>query len=314
MVRLVCGLVLAMIFFLLALFRLPGSSDFGFGRGHRSMPVVEAASASELMAYLQSYNLWDLPENALVSPLLVERLPADFPFLDSGTQKQAFLHTLLPLAMVALAEVEEERQNLEGILAGLTEPPSRFLFASEDEEGSLSGLGQHEIHFLQNLCRKYRTHDVEVLRLRVNPVPVSLIMAQAALESSWGGSRFALEGNNLFGIRTWGGDGMVPAAREEGKTYRVAAYPSLLDAVRSYLLTLNRGQAYAGLRKIRQQSMDPLALVNGLRRYSERGQEYVVEVAGLIRSNRLQRYDQFLLAGLSERQENRLSWRQASLP
>ncbi len=314
MVRLVCGLVLAMVLFLLVLFRPQGPLHFGSGKWHRAVPVVEAHTASELLDYLQSYNLWDLPENALVSPLLVARLPADFPFLDSGTQKQAFLHTLLPVAMVALAEVEEERQTLEGILAGMAHPPSRLVFAAGDEEGSFPGLRQNEIHFLQNLCRKYRTHDVEVLRLRVNPVPVSLIMAQAALESSWGGSRFAMEGNNLFGIRTWRGDGMVPAARQEGMSHRVASYPTLLDAVRSYLLTLNRGQAYAGLRKIRRQSMDSLALVNGLLRYSERGQEYVVEVAGLIRSNRLQRYDQFLLAGISERQENRLSWRQASLP
>jgi len=313
MVRLVCGLVLALVFFSLVLFRPQGSLNFASARWYRSVPVVEAGSADELMDHLQSHNLWNLPENSLVSPLLVQRLPSDFPFLDMGTQKQAFLHTLLPVAMVALAEVEEERQTLERILAGLRVEPAVFLFDSEDDENPLKELRRHEVRFLEYLCRKYRTCDVELLRHRVNPVPVSLIMAQAALESSWGGSRFALEGNNLFGIWTWNGDGMVPAARENGKSHRVAAYPSLLDSVRSYILMLNRGHAYASFRKIRQESMDSLRLANGLLRYSERRHAYVAEVAGLIRSNRLQKYDQLLLAGFPSRQESRLAWRSVSL-
>jgi Bax protein len=150
---------------------------------------------------------------------------------------------------------------------------------------------------LQNICRKYRVYGVAELRRRISPVPMSLIMAQGALESAWGGSRLALEKKNLFGVLSWNKVEIESSGMEDGKPYSGVEYANLLDAVRAYILMLNRVPAYHALRKIREETMDSLALVDGLVHYSNRGSDYVAEIAQLIRSNDLQVYDKCILAG-----------------
>jgi Bax protein len=128
---------------------------------------------------------------------------------------------------------------------------------------------------------------------RVDTVPLSLVLAQAANESSWGQSRFAQEGNNLFGEWCFReGCGIVPEQRSAGKSHEVAAFDSVNASVRSYLHNLNTGRAYAALRKLRQQARaageapKAMVLASGLARYSERGLAYVHEIKAMIRSNR----------------------------
>jgi Bax protein len=133
---------------------------------------------------------------------------------------------------------------------------------------------------------------------RVDVVPLSLLLAQAALESSWGTSRFAREANNLFGIWTWGEKGLIPLDREEGMTHKVAIYDSILDSVRAYLTMLNRLPPYLQFREIRRQSRNPLKLAEGLVYYSERGDSYVWELQNLIESNNLHRYDDCYLVAI----------------
>ncbi len=131
------------------------------------------------------------------------------------------------------------------------------------------------------------------LLARVDTVPLSLVLAQAANESSWGQSRFAQEGNNLFGEWCFReGCGIVPEQRSAGKSHEVAAFDSVNASVRSYLHNLNTGRAYAALRKLRQQARaageapKAMVLASGLARYSERGLAYVHEIKAMIRSNR----------------------------
>lgn len=298
MVRMVSGLSLVLIFFLVALLTQPSSVFIRFPQRYQSASTIEVRSAKDLLRQLKANNLWEVQAYSEVPAVLVSRFPGDMPTLDVVTQKKAFLHVLLPAAMIALSEVEAERGAFESILAKVSFSPRRLAFDREaNEYAALSNLPREEIHFLQNICRKYRSYNVADLRRRISPVPVSLIMAQGALESAWGGSRFALEGNNLFGIWTWNKTGLVPAEREEGKIHSVAAYASLLDSVRAYILMINRLPAYSGLREIREDTMDSLSLANGLLRYSERGSDYVADLAQLIRSNDLQSYDQCVLAG-----------------
>ncbi|HIJ89955.1 MAG: glucosaminidase domain-containing protein [Desulfobulbaceae bacterium] len=294
MVRMISGLSLVILFFFLTILIQPSSVFIRFPQRFNSVPTIEANSAEDLLRQLKANNLWEVQAFSEVPAVLVSKFPGDLPSLDAPTQKKAFLHVLLPAAMIALSEVEAERAAFERIMAKFAQPP-RFL--NTEDFGRFVGLSQNEVLFLQNLCRKYRATEVADLRRRINPVPVSLIMAQGALESAWGGSRFALEGNNLFGIWTWDKVGLVPSDRDEGKSHSVAAYASLLESVRAYILMINRVPAYNELREIREATMDSLVLANGLLQYSERGSEYVADLSQLIRSNDLQIYDQCFLAG-----------------
>ena len=299
MVRMVAGLCLIMLFFLAIMLTKSFSVDIPSPHQLQTTSTIEAHSAEDLLEQLKANNLWEMESFGEVPAVLLRKLPVDMAALEPATQKKAFLHVLLPAAMIALAEVETERAAFDKIMAKFSEPPRRLNFALKGDDYSLlAGLSQHEIDFLQNLCQKYRASGVADLRRRISPVPVSLIMAQGALESSWGSSRFALEGNNLFGIRTWNKGGIVSAGLdlEEGKSLSFASYASLLDSVRAYILMLNRVPAYYELRKIREESMDSLLLANGLHQYSERGRDYVADVTNLLKSNDLQRYDQCVLA------------------
>ena len=190
-----------------------------------------------------------------------------------------------------------ERATLEKILAKFPQPPRRLDFdRNAGDYVRFVGLTQNEVFFAQNLCRKYRAYEVADLRRRISPIPVSLIMAQGALESSWGGSRFSLERNNIFGVLTWNKGVGVSDGREDGKAYSGAAYASLLDSVRAYILMINRAPAYKELREIREETMNSLVLAKGLHQYSNRGSDYVADLSLLIKSNDLQIYDQCVLA------------------
>jgi Bax protein len=148
-----------------------------------------------------------------------------------------------------------------------------------------------EVEFVVSLTEKYRTTDPEELARRIDILPVSLTLAQGALESSWGTSRFALEGNSVFGVWTWGSNGIVPERRDVDKTHRVAHYNSLLDSVRAYLLNLNRMEFYEKLRQLRQNSDDSIVLSSGLLYYSIRRHDYVKDVRLVIDHKDLKEYD-----------------------
>lgn len=130
------------------------------------------------------------------------------------------------------------------------------------------------------------------LYLRVDQIPEALVLVQAANESAWGTSRFAREGNNLFGQWCFSpGCGMVPAGRPLGETYEVARFDSITHAVAAYMRNLNSGHAYEGLRKkraeLRMEGRVVTApdLAHGLIRYSQRGQDYVSELLAMLRVN-----------------------------
>jgi len=127
---------------------------------------------------------------------------------------------------------------------------------------------------------------------------VSLALAQAANESAWGTSRFAREGNNYFGQWCFEpGCGLVPENRASGKTHEVARFSSPAESVKAYIENLNSNSAYEALRSQRAkqgESSSPIggmALSNGLLNYSERGQDYVHDIQGLIQNNQLEKYD-----------------------
>lgn len=139
---------------------------------------------------------------------------------------------------------------------------------------------------------------IEMLLRRVDVVPVSMALAQAATESGWGTSRFAVAGNNLFGIWCYKpGCGIVPSRRVASASHEVARFDSPAHSVRAYFRNINTHPAYRSFRDRRQQlrsSGQPLSgmeLVDGLGRYSERGDLYIEQIRTMIRINQLERLD-----------------------
>lgn len=158
--------------------------------------------------------------------------------------------------------------------------------------------------WLDAMSRRYRVKAsdpaarVAALIKRVDAIPVSLALAQGALESAWGTSRFALLGNNIFGKWCFTeGCGIVPARRATGATHEVAAYKDVAGAVRDYIHHLNSHPIYAELRERRAAARaadrppEGVDLAAGLDRYSAKGQEYVQIIRGVIRSNDLASLD-----------------------
>ena len=136
------------------------------------------------------------------------------------------------------------------------------------------------------------------LRHKLDVIPPSLILAQAANESAWGTSRFATKGNNLFGQWCFSkGCGLVPRGRAEGASHEVAKFSSPYRSVRAYIQNLNRHPTYQLLRDVRLEDrrdnapLSGLELAEGLLGYSERGEEYIEEIRAMIHYNNLEFYD-----------------------
>lgn len=153
---------------------------------------------------------------------------------------------------------------------------------------------------LQKLARIYRieTQSTQALLDAIDIIPISLVLAQAALESGWGMSRFARPHNNFFGIWCFKKDcGVVPKNRDKDAKHEVAKFATPAQSIRYYLLNLNRKNTYKTLRQIRKikrqrhQKISGLALSEGLIGYSTIGYKYVETIKKIIRNNNLTRYD-----------------------
>jgi len=260
-------------------------------------PVLVAEShpaTDNLINRLKKYGLWKIHPAGEIPRFLIESYPPDLYALnDISLRKRVFLHSLLPHALFVRQEALYKRDRLESILGKIkcSHEDINFDLNYENQCSWSDFLAEDDVRFIQNLCKNYRTTSVADLLERVDAVPTSIILAQGALESSWGSSRFTREGNSIFGMWTWKNKGIVPARREDGKTHKVTAYENILDSVRAYQLTLNRLDPYKEFRQLRRQTDDPLILADGLTMYSERGEEYVEDIKKVIISNNLQKYD-----------------------
>lgn len=206
-------------------------------------------------------------------------------------KKQEFITTLLPY-------IEEENRRLTVLRVNVA-----GMFNKIENNTALSTSEQQQIRKLAN---KYRVEGnplvdkaarEEVLR-KIDIIPSSLALAQAANESAWGESRFAQEANNLFGIWTYDEDkGLKPRKREKGKTHLVRIFDGFDESVRYYMYTLNSHPAYKELREIREQLRASDHVINGhelatgLEKYSAKGQAYIDLIQSLIKQNEWARLD-----------------------
>jgi len=222
-------------------------------------------------------------------------LPDFSAYSDTTEKKAAFFSFLYPRIVLANSRILIEREYLDSL-------------ANKDE------LSKSELTWLENQAERLRVDEepgsedmFRRLRNRLDVIPPSLVLAQAANESAWGTSRFALRGNNLFGQWCFSkGCGLVPQGRVDGASHEVASFSSPYLSVRSYIQNLNRHPTYQQLRDIRlkARNRDELAggssLAAGLLGYSERGEEYVEEIRSMIRYNNLDYYDEEFQAVVRE--------------
>lgn len=168
-----------------------------------------------------------------------------------------------------------------------------------------SELSQSDSKKINKLTDKYKVNDTDIstvyseLLKRVDIVPPSLVMAQAANESAWGTSRFARKANNLFGQWCYvKGCGIIPLKRGSNEKHEVAKFRSIQGSITSYMLNLNTQFSYDDLRSIRQnmrennKAITGYKLANGLLKYSTRREAYVHEIQSMIKFNGLSQYDQ----------------------
>jgi len=219
-----------------------------------------------------------------------QRLPDFSAIEDVSERKQAFFAFLAPIVETENRRVLEQRVRLLG-LAERIRAGDRPGWMDRRWLGRLAE--EYGVTWHPDLSEDERMNAIEVLERRVDAVPMSLALVQAATESGWGRSRFATEGNNLFGHWCYEpGCGLVPARRNLDAAHEVAAFDSVPDSVARYIHNLNTHAAYAPLRAIRarlrrqNEPLTAMALADGLVRYSERREEYVEEIKTVIRINR----------------------------
>ncbi len=254
--------------------------------------LIRPRSVSDMASRFDSvgYSLESVRDGEIPAAFVLVRLPADWTReMPSEVRKSLFFRSVLPLVMQVNGEIAMERDRLLAIRGN-------------------DPLPRRDHDWLLRTAKSYRALDAKTgevdwkaLLQRVDVVPPSLALAQAALESGWGRSRFAREGNALFGQWTWTkGEGMVPADRAAGKTHAVKSFRSLLASVRGYMKNLNRAGPYGRLRAARTSLANSGKPITGkelavyLDKYSEEGQAYVKKVRGMISINRLGPLDQLI--------------------
>lgn len=223
---------------------------------------------------------------AEVPRLFLASLPGDLKEVpETHVRKSLFFQAVLPLVLQANEEILRDRRRLWNI---------HYQQSLGQKPGPADRL------WLKVMAERYdvKKSGIEALLKRVDIIPPSLALAQAAEESGWGTSRFVRDGNAVFGQWTFSETGsLVPAKRDNGKSHKIKAFSSLLDSVRSYVHNLNTHAAYRQMRRVRQglrligAPLEGLLLAENLKSYSQRGGEYVETIKVLIKTNNLHLLD-----------------------
>lgn len=211
----------------------------------------------------------------------VEPLPDFSSMADVKTKKAAFFNYLEVLARTANAKIVQLRAEIQRM------HPQR--------------LTTQQLKRLNRLSKSYKvktkipTEQINLLLRKIDMIPQALVLAQAANESAWGTSRFATQGNNLFGQWCFSsGCGLTPSDRPEGAKYEVRKFEDPQASVDSYIRNLNSHASYRGLRGIREclinnaETVSARALSTGLKSYSSRGVDYIDDIRSIIRTNKLE--------------------------
>jgi len=205
---------------------------------------------------------------------------------NSKVKKTAFVNTLLPKIKKAEKQILSDRAFIEKFF-------NKYLF-------TYSLKARYDMKRLIKISKRYRVRQMyneqEYLQ-KVDTIPTSLVLAQAAVESAWGDSRFVREGNNLFGEWTWGSVGIIPEGRDENATHRLRIFKSLDASIARYMLNLNRHRSYKGFRTLRSQKRSASKKFTGLdaatkmTNYSQMREVYNRLLINVIKGNGYIAYD-----------------------
>lgn len=271
--------------------------------GSRALPAAISVRSGSVEALQRSFARigYELPADgaARVPRLRLAALPDDLSDIaDAKQRKTLFLKTVLPMVLSVNEQIREARREVLAI-------SKRSAQGVAPDPAVTDWLADLERRF--GIESKGAGPATDALLERLDEVPVALALAQAAIESGWGTSRFAREGNALFGQRTWKqADGLVPKARGEGESFRVRRFKAPVESVWSYVHNLNTSPAYDAWRARRAalrasgRALSASALLAGLEPYSEKGAEYTAMLGEMIRKEKLGRFQKVRLAGAAE--------------
>jgi len=228
-----------------------------------------------------NYNLKDVRKNKLVKPVSLTLLPTEIKKIENTKKrKDLFIQIILPLIIKENHNIRLDRKQLFSILnkSKNTKTEKNWLISKFKQYGVIN-------------------KDLSTLKIRMDEVPVSMAIAQAAKETGWGTSRFALEGNALFGQWTWTGEGLKPSGADDDSTHKVMKFKVLQASVKAYQRNLNTHSSYKEFRSTRAglrddgKKLDSLILTEHLDRYAETGKEYVRILQQIIKQNNLTDFD-----------------------
>jgi Bax protein len=228
-----------------------------------------------------NYTLSDVRKKKLVKPVALTLLPAEIKMIENSSQrKDFFIQIVLPLILQENNNIKLDRKRLFNII-------------NKSKNSNL------EKKWLEKKYKQYgvKSKDLSTLKIRMDEIPVSLAIAQAAKETGWGTSRFAQEGNALFGQWTWSGEGLKPKEADKNQGHKVMKFNVLQASVRAYQRNLNTHSSYRNLRLARAElrdkakPLDSLILVNYLNEYAETGEKYVEVLKKIIQQNNLKDFD-----------------------
>ena len=228
-----------------------------------------------------NYKLEDVRKKKLVKPVALTLLPQEIKMIENTKKrKDFFIQIVLPLILKENNNIRLDRKRLFNII-------------------NKSNNTNLEKKWLDKKYKQYGvpSKDLSVLKIRMDEVPVSLALAQAAKETGWGTSRFAQEGNALFGQWTWSGEGLKPKDADQSQGHKVMKFNVLQASVRAYQRNLNTHSSYRDFRKARAKlrdegkELDSLILSRYLDEYAETGEKYVEVLQKIINQNSLKDFD-----------------------
>jgi len=227
------------------------------------------------------YKLDDVRKKKLVKPIALTLLPAEIKMIESvKKRKEFFIQIVLPLILEENKNIKLDRKRLFSII-------------------NKNNNSSSEKKWLEKKYKQYGipSRDLSTLKRRMDIVPVSLALAQAAKETGWGTSRFAQQGNALFGQWTWSGEGLKPKDAEKNEGHKVMKFNVLQASVRAYQRNINTHSSYEDFRlaraKLRDlgEPLDSMILSEYLDKYAETGNEYVKVLQKIIQQNNLKDFD-----------------------
>ena len=269
--------------------------DIEFNKGPSQSVRLEASTLNQMFDD-KKYTLKLVRKSKIVKPFEVGMLPVEMKQIEnSKKRKDLFIKIVLPLILSENNRIKRDRNTL-------------FKILNKNNNSKL------EKEWLLKKFKQYGVvnKDLSTLKVRMDEIPVSLAIAQAAKETGWGTSRFAIEGNALFGQWTYSGEGIKPAAADENDKHKVMTFSVLKASVRAYQRNLNTHSSYIEFRKaraIQRDNDEPLnstELANYLNEYAETGNEYVKTLKLIIEQNNLKDFDKAKILPLKKELKNNI--------